>query len=180
MKTFSERLQDLIKLHYGNTNSRFAEKIGVDGGTISRWLSKQVTPNIKNDIRNRIRDAGINTEWLFDGNGEMLMQDDKVEDPVPLRITPFNELPDHVRQAVFNSTRDTLKELINPNTLLQFCPNLTFYDIDAVKDLSKEEIEIFRLKSLSIINRFYENVSDLREKYERNQIDKNDKDTETD
>jgi hypothetical protein len=178
MNTFSERLQEVIKLHYGNTNSRFADKIGVDGGTVSRWISNPSTPNIRNDIRSRIREAGIDTDWLFEGVGSMLVNDKEDVATPPLRITPFNELPEDARQAVYNMTRSTLKELLTPGRLLQFCPNLTFYDADAVKDLSKEEINAFKQKSLDIVNKLYENVSKLREEYERNQINKNDNNSE--
>lgn len=71
MERFIDRIYELIQVKFENNNSLFSKVTDIDEGTVSKWKKSEHAPNIKNTTREKLKAAGINPDWLFDGVGQM-------------------------------------------------------------------------------------------------------------
>lgn len=98
-------MQDRIKkiLEYSGLNQNlFADKIAVAPATLSNILKGKTKPSL--EIAQNIRQAfpEINTFWLLDGTGEMLLSSDD-EHSTPLSSNPSNDISLNLSEDLFSS-----------------------------------------------------------------------------
>ena len=64
----------------------FSDVLGIDYGSISKYISNKVNLSINNLNYSNYKKIGINIDWLLTGEGEMFITD--VAESAPLQITP--------------------------------------------------------------------------------------------
>ena len=72
-KEIGDRLQQVIDAYFGN-QVRFAEKVKIAQGTISKYANgkEEISVNIAEEMQ---KQAGVNPDYLFNGNLPMLIDD---------------------------------------------------------------------------------------------------------
>lgn len=64
----------------------FSDVLGIDYGSLSKYISNKVNLSINNLNYSNYKKIGINIDWLLTGEGEMFITD--VAESAPLQITP--------------------------------------------------------------------------------------------
>ena len=71
---FGLRIRNFITKCYA-TEINFAEHIGIDYTSLSRYISERRTPNLK--IQLKFQEAGMSIDWMLNGTGSMFANNDR-------------------------------------------------------------------------------------------------------
>lgn len=172
LKTPAERLEYFINTCFKDKNE-FAYKLGTTVNSLNSYIGSGQKSVYGDKYRPKLEELDLNLAWYLTGQGEMLMSDELSK---PMQIT--KEFPPEVRSALSKAATYTLEERLMPNKLFENKPDLDFYDFDATKDLSIDKIKLLKQKNIDLLDRLFDNVIALREKYEKTQFNQNNQDTE--
>lgn len=78
METINERISNIIS-RFCESNTDFAKIVGEKPQTVSNWLSRDISKKTLNKILKAF--PLINASWLYTGEGDMLLNNEKASQP---------------------------------------------------------------------------------------------------
>lgn len=70
METINDRLNQIVKVYFGENQTNFSNHIGIPKGSISNYLNKGSKPGV--DVLEKIVNSlDVDAMWLLTGKGEM-------------------------------------------------------------------------------------------------------------
>ncbi|ROL55815.1 XRE family transcriptional regulator [Bacteroidetes/Chlorobi group bacterium Naka2016] len=146
MKNFTERLNYIIEKRFRGRKVELAKALDVDPGSITHWVKGE--RRLSKKTLRKLREIGINPDWLIAGEGEPFLSSEKFETSTNIYISPetiqFVQMKSREvqeKQAMIEYLLRKLKELETENEVLK-----RQYQ-DCLKEIEKYKQKISELES---------------------------------